>query len=85
MSPRLLSALVLILSALHTGQAQPADKDLDRLSHFMAGSFKSAEQAATDTAYFDISLHMTPIWIHRTDGKQVWGAVNGGYIFKRVD
>lgn len=34
----------------------------------LAGSFSSAEQAAADTAYFDIRLQMMPIWTDRTDG-----------------
>ncbi|MBY0307232.1 MAG: chromophore lyase CpcT/CpeT [Phycisphaerales bacterium] len=46
----------------------PTAADLDRLdtlASWMAGSFDSAEQAAADKSYFDIRLHMTPIWTER--------------------
>jgi CpeT protein len=35
---------------------------LDELQRMMTGTFKSAEQAARDSAFFDISLQMYPIW-----------------------
>lgn len=38
---------------------------LDTLVGYMTGSFDSAEQAAADKSYFDIRLHMTPIWTDR--------------------
>lgn len=42
---------------------------LDTLVSHMTGSFASTEQARTDPEYFDIRLHMTPIWPERTDGR----------------
>lgn len=41
---------------------------LAHLAAWMAGSFSSAEQAAADSSYFDIRLHMEPIWEERSDG-----------------
>lgn len=38
------------------------ERTLRELRSFMTGSFSSAEQAASDSAFFDISLHMYPIW-----------------------
>ncbi len=34
----------------------------------MTGSFSSSAQAKTDSAFFDISLHMQPIWTDRKQG-----------------
>lgn len=42
--------------------------DLDMLASFMTGSFNSTAQAASDSDYFDIRLHMARIWKNRTDG-----------------
>lgn len=39
----------------------PADP-FDRLIAFMAGAFSSEQQSLDDRAFFDIRLHMTPIW-----------------------
>ena len=38
------------------------DKGLNALAEMMTGYFNSAKQAAFDSAYFDISLTMKPIW-----------------------
>ncbi|MEY3441837.1 MAG: phycocyanobilin lyase CpcT, partial [Bacteroidota bacterium] len=60
--------LTLLLSLCSSLQAQKRDKDLECLVKYMQGGFTSATQAATDTNYFDISLHMARIWSDRTDG-----------------
>ena len=39
-----------------------------RLAELMAGSYSSAAQAAADSDYLEIVLHMTPIWTDRSDG-----------------
>ncbi len=41
---------------------------LDALQKLMTGSFDSADQAAQDSSYYAISLHMYPIW----EGKGHW-------------
>ena len=38
------------------------DQELMLLKKWMIGSFSSQEQAATDTNYFDIRLHMVEMW-----------------------
>lgn len=35
---------------------------------WLAGHYSSAAQAAADPAYFDVRLHIVPIWPDRTDG-----------------
>lgn len=48
-----------------TAAGEPTKADLERLATlvgYMAGSFDSGEQAKADPTYFDIRLHMTPIW-----------------------
>lgn len=42
-----------------------AGADLLQLKNYMTGAFNSAAQAARDTNYFDITLHMYPIWPKR--------------------
>jgi len=50
-------------------QNQPINsKDLKNLSKIMFGSFSSLEQSKADSAVFNISLHMTPIWKNNKDG-----------------
>ncbi len=41
---------------------EPKDAVLDKLFTMMQGSFNSGKQAQADSSYFDISLHMAPIW-----------------------
>lgn len=41
---------------------------LRKLSKRLTGSFSSARQAGTDTAYFDVSLNTARIWTAREDG-----------------
>ncbi|NNC82322.1 MAG: hypothetical protein HKN79_01995 [Flavobacteriales bacterium] len=52
--------------ALDSQMERPADEKLydqeEELVELLIGSFSSAEQAASDTNYYDISLHMVPIW-----------------------
>jgi len=61
--------LFLVVIALVACQSGPeAPSDLDMLTGYMTGSFDSAAQAASDSTYFDIKLHMVSIWAERTDG-----------------
>ena len=41
---------------------------LEQLAYTMAGSYSSAEQAKTDSSYFEIELEMVRIWPKRRDG-----------------
>jgi hypothetical protein len=66
---RRVASLVLALSLL----ASPAAADdLDQLVQWMTGAFASTEQAARDTHFLDIRLHMAPIWPERTDGRWLY-------------
>lgn len=54
-----------LLGCAATGQ----QRDVDVLAEWMTGSFSSAAQAAEQPEdYFDIRLHMVPIWAARDDG-----------------
>lgn len=44
------------------------DKDVKTLSQWMTGSFSSKQQALNDSDYFEIHLHMKPIWEDKKDG-----------------
>jgi CpeT/CpcT family (DUF1001) len=43
-------------------------RSLEALAATMEGSYTSAEQAKTDTSYFEIELEMKRIWAKRKDG-----------------
>ena len=68
MATRILSLLCLLFlfACQPEGSAEEAGEEqvdhLTELSSFMTGSFDSHEQAEADTNYFNISLHMVPIW-----------------------
>lgn len=48
--------------------APPAGSNVGVVAQSMAGNYSSAEQAAADPSYFDVRLHMAPIWTDRVDG-----------------
>lgn len=60
---------LLLLSALLAGPGCSSSRKMARpgggfesLQTMMVGTFSSAEQAARDSAFYDITLHMYPIW-----------------------
>jgi hypothetical protein len=55
-----------------TSTAPWSDPDLERFAMLLAGKYSSAAQAARDTAFYNISLVMTPIWPNRTDGRWLY-------------
>lgn len=57
---------LLVLLAVNT-KAQKAltAKDLKTVAKYLSGSFSSREQSQSDSAYFDIRLHMKQMWTHR--------------------
>ncbi len=57
-----LLSLVVVFACQQMPTQQDATADLDELASLMTGSFSSAAQAETDTNYYDITLHMYPIW-----------------------
>lgn len=44
------------------------DRDLKQLKNWMTGDFSNQSQHKRDSSFYDIRLHMRPIWIERTDG-----------------
>jgi hypothetical protein len=70
-----LNLVVTIGLVLLTPVVEATDEDasdLDLLASWMAGTFSSAAQAAEDTEFFEVSLHMAPIWTDRTDGRWLY-------------
>jgi hypothetical protein len=47
---------------------QETSEDFEQLVNWMTGSFSSAEQAKSDTNYYDISLEMKRIWPDKSNG-----------------
>ena len=60
--------LVVAISALAACHA-PASTKVARL---LAGSYSSAAQAKADSEFFEVHLHMAPIWTARTDGRWLY-------------
>lgn len=62
----LLSVIFFLASCNETktlvSEVEKVDTELQDLFSIMEGSYNSANQAAIDSDYFDISLHMYPIW-----------------------
>ncbi len=46
--------------------------ELDNLQAMMIGSYDSSAQEAADSSYYNISLHMYPIWENRKDGNYLY-------------
>lgn len=59
--------LLLPIAFLWIGAAMPPKKDkaLERLAKWLEGSFSTEAQAARDTNFYDIRLHMKRIWPER--------------------
>jgi hypothetical protein len=55
----------LALAACTASRKAGSNADLQLLKDQMTGTFNSAAQAARDSNYFDITLHMYPIWPDR--------------------
>lgn len=63
-----LSACLLLMLAACAHVARAPENGVDRLATWLSGSFSSAAQAARDSSYYDVRLHVIPIWTTRTDG-----------------
>ncbi|MFM8642095.1 MAG: CpcT/CpeT family chromophore lyase, partial [Phycisphaerales bacterium] len=48
--------------------AAPTIDALRDAAAWLAGHYSSAAQAAEDATYFDVRLHIVPIWPDRVDG-----------------
>ncbi|MEM6348545.1 MAG: chromophore lyase CpcT/CpeT [Bacteroidota bacterium] len=69
MSKSLLFASALVLLSACKSVPQSGLDQTERLLTMMTGSFSSAAQAAVDTNFYDISLHMYPIWQKQYPGE----------------
>ena len=58
----LVAATLILATSCKTTKLVVADSSIEELVSMMAGSFNSAEQEAADSSYYNISLHMYPIW-----------------------
>jgi CpeT protein len=65
------ASLAAITPASVRGSA-PADAELDLACCWLSGSFTSGEQAAADSNYYDIRLHMAGIWPGPGDGRWLY-------------
>jgi len=73
-----LSSLVLLCGCraaqpISAESSKPAEDDCRLLAAWLCGSFSSAAQHQADPEnFFDIRLHMMPIWPARTDGPWIY-------------
>lgn len=58
-----LSLIICFISAF----AQPKDKELGNLAHYLQGIYSTELQAKADSDFFHISLKIFPIWKEKTD------------------
>ena len=70
----LLVTIVLIASSCSTTKETkgPQINELHNLQTMMTGSYDSSKQEAADSSYYNIALHMYPIWTNRTDAKYLY-------------
>lgn len=57
-----IAQFVFTISSCNSSKSATSQNELDVLQTIMTGSFDSSEQAAADKVYYNISLHMYPIW-----------------------
>lgn len=71
----LLLIVCALVSSCKTTKSKSTFPEIDKLSilkEFMIGSFTSEAQSIVDTTYYNISLHMYPIWEDRTDAQYLY-------------
>lgn len=71
------SSLILLPQEYKTVQT-PSNTDLNELFQLMQGSFDSEKQSLADSTYYNISLHMYPIWKDKGNFLYVEQALNDG-------
>ncbi len=65
-----LSASLLFTLSCSSLKSGSTNKELDNMVNLMIGSFNSAAQAKMDSTYYDITLHMYPIWVNPKSNKR---------------
>ncbi len=76
---RLLLTLTMVASCKQAKNESPTEKndtDIKELFALMQGSFNSEKQSLTDSTYYNISLHMYPIWEDKGNWLYVEQAMN---------
>lgn len=61
----LIFSLLFLFSACTRPTASDGDSSLDQLQATMTGSFDSSAQASSDDSYYNILLHMEPVWTNK--------------------
>lgn len=61
--------LFLVFGHLSNGSIYGQNKSVDRFCRYLTGSYSSARQAAQDSSYVTVQLHMYPIWKDRSDAR----------------
>lgn len=64
--------VVIIAACSPVKKSMKVDHELNQLVELLHGNFSSEAQSKADTAYFNISLVMVPIWTNRTDGQWMY-------------
>ncbi len=64
--------VVIIAACSPVKKSVKVDHELNQLVELLHGNFSSEAQSKADTAYFNISLVMVPIWKERTDGQWMY-------------
>jgi hypothetical protein len=64
------SLILLLMHNCSEAGEKISERDVTILGQWMSGSFDSKFQAESDSDYFEIHLHMKPIWRNKKDG--VW-------------
>ncbi|WP_283637172.1 chromophore lyase CpcT/CpeT [Aquaticitalea lipolytica] len=72
----ILSILLLSLSCKKSESKSEVDNELNELFAIMQGSYDSEIQSQVDSTYFNISLHMYPIWKDKGNFLYVEQALN---------
>lgn len=73
----LILVIALITISCKNKESQPkTDTELNELFSLMQGSFNSETQAKSDSTYYNISLHMYPIWKDKGNFLYVEQALN---------
>ena len=67
---------ILISSCISKSEQISPEKNLDNLFSMMQGSYNSEAQSKTDSTYYNISLHMYPIWQDKGNWLYVEQALN---------
>lgn len=61
------------------------DVELSKLMQWMSGTFTSSNQANEDDSFFDITLHMYPIWPSKSDENSFYLYVEQAVTFKQEE